>query len=306
MKTQALLTAAALVLGIVASLAARFPAPAATFTNDASIGLHNTSYDGQDIVVSQGTLTVDGQHGFASVHILAGATLTHSAAANGLLSDFVTVSNELHLLSATNPAVLTQPIVAADTIVVTDMFGTTNYHLGADYLVLTNQSGRVEVDLAINSAIADGAIVAISYEALAAVVPTGLNLQITNDVVIEAGGAINTDSRGWGGGYGTGAGTFRTVYSPYVYTAGGGGGYGGLGGASSSLAAGGNSYGSMLTPTNNGSGGGGGPGVRQGGAGGGSIRLSIGGELRVDGRVTANGAEGPNPHAGGGAGEAFG
>jgi hypothetical protein len=38
------------------------PAPASTFTTNALITETGTSFDGQDIVVSGATLTVDGRH----------------------------------------------------------------------------------------------------------------------------------------------------------------------------------------------------------------------------------------------------
>ncbi len=267
--------------------------------DDTLIGIHDTNFDGQDIVVGKCTLTVDGPHAFASLHILAGGALTHSFSTNGLLNDLLTVTGERHVLSATNPPVLAQPDVIAGTIVVTDLSGSTNYHLGTDYLVLSN-GNATRIGLAAGSSIPDGATISVSYQAFIALVPTGLNLVITNGVQVEAGGAINADGRGYGGGLGTGAGTSRAVSSPYVVISGGGGGYGGLGGASSGLAGGGMGYGSITTPTNNGSGGG--LGAGPGGPGGGTIRLSIGGQLQMDGQITANGADGANPRSGGGSG----
>jgi hypothetical protein len=272
---------------------------AATFTNDTRIGIHDTSFDGQDILVGPCMLTVDGSHAFASLEVLAGGTLTHTFSTNGLLNDLL-AAGDLLVLSGTNPTALIQSIVVADTIVVTDPSGRTNYHLGTDYLVRTNLAGNAAIARLAGSTIPDGATVSVSYEVLVPLVPTGLNLVVTNGVAVEAGGAINADGRGYGGGHGTGAGASRTVSPPYVFASGGGGGYGGPGGASSGLAGGGVGYGSTLTPTNNGSGGGSGPGP--GGPGGGAIRLSIGGQLQVDGQITANGADGVNPRSGGGSG----
>ena len=54
-------------------------AGAATFTQDTVIGYTNLAYDGQEIVVTNCTLTVDGAHGFLSVHVLNGGILTHTA-----------------------------------------------------------------------------------------------------------------------------------------------------------------------------------------------------------------------------------
>jgi hypothetical protein len=300
MKTTTLLRRAVLVPSLAASLAASLPTMAATFTNDTHIGIHDTSFDGQAIVVGPCTLTVDGSHAFASLQVLAGGTLTHTFSTNGLLNGLLAVAGEHHVLSGTNPVTLGQPMVTVDTIVVTDLSGATNYHLGTDYQVQTNQAGNAAIARLAGSTIPDGATISVSYEALVPLVPAGLNLEVTNGVVVQAGGAINADGRGYGGGYGPGAGTNRTVSSPYVFTSGGGGGYGGSGGASSGLAAGGMGYGSITTPSNNGSGGGLGPGP--GGPGGGAIHLNIGGQLQLDGQITANGAEGVGPRSGGGSG----
>jgi hypothetical protein len=53
-------------------------AHAATFTTNALISEANTAFDGQDIVVSGATLTVDGRHYFNSLLLTNGAVLTHS------------------------------------------------------------------------------------------------------------------------------------------------------------------------------------------------------------------------------------
>ena len=54
-----------------------------TFVSDTSIAVGNTTYDGQDIVVSNCTLTVDGAHPFNSLRLTNTAVLTHSPAPNG-------------------------------------------------------------------------------------------------------------------------------------------------------------------------------------------------------------------------------
>jgi hypothetical protein len=53
-------------------------APAAVFTTNALITEADTSLDGQDMVVSGATLTVDGRHYFNSLLLTNGAVLTHS------------------------------------------------------------------------------------------------------------------------------------------------------------------------------------------------------------------------------------
>ena len=54
---------------------------AATFTSNAIITNGDTTYDGQPMVVSNCTLTVNGPHSFASLLLTSNAVLTHSAAA---------------------------------------------------------------------------------------------------------------------------------------------------------------------------------------------------------------------------------
>src|SRR5690348_14623621 len=51
---------------VSALLLARLITHSATFTSDTFIGINNTNYDGQDIVVTNCTLTVDGSHAFLS------------------------------------------------------------------------------------------------------------------------------------------------------------------------------------------------------------------------------------------------
>jgi hypothetical protein len=51
---------------------------AATFTTNALITEADAAFDGQDIVVSGATLTVDGRHSFNSMLLTNGAVLTHS------------------------------------------------------------------------------------------------------------------------------------------------------------------------------------------------------------------------------------
>jgi hypothetical protein len=205
-----------------------FTARAAFFTSDTTIGVGNTNFEGQDIVVYHCTLTVDGSHSFADVLLVNAGTLTHSFSSNGFLP---------------NPANPAQPV------------------------------------------------------------STGLNLVISNNLVIEAGSIITADGKGFGGGLGGGAGGSLLSdfpYGPPFYYTGGGGAYGGFGGSSLGGANGGSAYGLVLAPTNSGSGGGAGAGI--GGSGGGSIILSVGGDILVDGAISANGANGSNSGSGGGSG----
>ena len=123
---------------------------------------------------------------------------------------------------------------------------------------------------------------------------------VTLDATIDAGGGITADGKGYGPGFGTGAG--RSVLATNVYT-GGGAGYGGVGGPSAYGAAGGISYGTVDQPINFGSGGGNGnPQGAPGGSGGGDVRLIVNGTLTLNGRVSADGLVGKGPGSGGGSG----
>jgi hypothetical protein len=71
-------------IAIIAALALLITAVhAAVFTTNATIAIGVTTYDGQDIVVSNCTLTVNGAHNFASLQVISNAVLAHSAAPNG-------------------------------------------------------------------------------------------------------------------------------------------------------------------------------------------------------------------------------
>jgi hypothetical protein len=94
-----------------------------------------------------------------------------------------------------------------------------------------------------------------------------------------------------------GVNAFEGIMSAYS-----GAGYGGSGGASS-LSPGGGTYGSAEQPVDRGSGGGRGSGVYAGGSeGGGAIRLTVGGALTVNGRLSAEGDAALQDDGGGGSG----
>src|ERR1019366_1490421 len=100
-----------LVLPVTVLLLHGLPAPAVTFTNDTAISFNNTNYDGADVVVTNCTLTVDGLHSFASLQVVKGGNLTHSFFPWGSLYDSHPVTNEAHVLSATNVATLSNATV---------------------------------------------------------------------------------------------------------------------------------------------------------------------------------------------------
>ncbi len=273
---------------------------AVTFTQDTLISSNNFSFDGQDITITNCTLTVEGAHGFLNMHILNGGMLTQTAVTNAVLgTNLISVTGEIHILSFTNPAVLSLPNVVAGSVVVTDVSGTNLFALGTDYS-LTATNSFTWINFLPGSSIPDGSTIRANYVAAGAPIFTGLYLTFTNNVEIENGGAIDVAGKGYGPGLGTGAGRTQLTNFPYSYFAGSGGGHGGFGGSSSSMAAGGPAYGLNLTPTDPGSGGGAGSGA--GGWGGGIVNLSIGGILRVDGRISADGANGINSQSGGGSG----
>src|SRR5262245_18666988 len=70
-----------------------------TFTNDTLIGASDFTFDGQDIVVSNCILTVDGPHTFLSMRVATGGSLTHldsvASATNAGL--FLTISNDFEI-----------------------------------------------------------------------------------------------------------------------------------------------------------------------------------------------------------------
>jgi hypothetical protein len=113
---------------------------------------------------------------------------------------------------------------------------------------------------------------------------TNLRFSVVGDLFVQPGAGIDLDGQGYAAGHGPGAGT----------GSGGGGGHGGLGGTGANGSLGGIIYDSFLIPSFPGSGG--------GSAGGGAARLNVGGRLVVDGRLSADGADGDQAGRGGGAG----
>ena len=294
-------------LGAVAlvSCAQILSATAVTFTQDTFISFGDFSHEGQDVVVTNCTLTVDGPHIFRSLEVQNGAVLTHSPNTNGPQQFTFLVSNEPHVMSATNPATLYSANVDVDTIAVFNVSRTALYTENVDYVVtLSNQF--VQLTLTTNSSIAEGATVLVNYDWAETL--QGFVLYINNDVNVRAGGAIDVSGKGYGGGSGvstgliSGGGGAQITNYPFVFTAGGGGGHGGAGGISSTSAHGGTSYGSTTNPATLGSGGGFGSTNKYGGAGGGSATILIGGNFQIDGQVLASGFRGTNGHSGGGAG----
>ncbi len=112
-----------------------------------------------------------------------------------------------------------------------------------------------------------------------------VDMVVSGNFIIETGGLIDANSRGYTSGQGSGKGGSG-------YYGGGGGAHGGNGGNGTSNT-GGVSYDSVTDPSQIGSGGGSGSnGDRLGGNGGGGIRLSVSGRLENNGIIRANGNNG--------------
>lgn len=125
---------------------------------------------------------------------------------------------------------------------------------------------------------------------------TGLVVEAAGGITIAEGGRLSVDGRGYPIGDDGGPG--QPAAGGW---AGAGAGHGGLGATSASGDTGGRHYGSLLQPTQLGSRGGAGSGG-PGSAGGGAIRLIAGGQVLVNGRLTAEGLSSPINNSGGGSG----
>jgi len=286
-----------LILSTAVFLVAAGAASAVTFTNDTLIRSYNTNYDDLDVVVTNCTLTVDGPHSFASLQVLNGANLAHSPAPDGYLYNAFAVIDEPQVLSLTNVATLLNAPLFGSSVVVQDATGAVTYTNGVDYEIGTDTNGMTTLLLTANSAIAEGSTNLVSYDYYTTVAG-GLSLTVTGDVTVAQGATINADGRGYEGRLGPGHGN-----SSGTPMAGTGAGHGGFGGPCEAYVGtgGGVGYDSIQQPALLGSGGGTGYGGL-GGSGGGSIKLVVGGTLRVDGAVSANGASATNNRAGGGSG----
>jgi hypothetical protein len=270
-------------------------ASAVEFTSNTSIGAFDTDFDGADIIISNCTVTVDGPHSFDNLRVAAGGTLTHSFWPAGQISITFNVTNEPQVLNGTNPVTLLNTNISTP-LVVTDSGQTTAYTNGVDYVQTNLPDGTTQIQRTDTSVIPDGAKVLVSYS-WNYIVPAGLNLSVTGDVIIASGGSINAN----GIGYGPATGPGRGASSGGTYFDGSGAGHGGSGGMSSSHAMGGVCYDTLYQPATMGSGGGASY-AGGGGNGGGQVQIVAGGSVTIDGVISANGADGTNSRAGGGAG----
>jgi hypothetical protein len=132
-------------------------------------------------------------------------------------------------------------------------------------------------------------------------VPNGGIFIECSNLTVAAGGQINGDYMGYGGGpvagngYGPGGGRYAGTY-------GGGGGHGGTGGVGTAAGSfGGPPNGVVTNPASPGSGGAG-MSSYAGGPAGGFVKLVASGTVTVDGVISMNGTGGGHPYAGGGSG----
>ena len=110
----------------------------------------------------------------------------------------------------------------------------------------------------------------------------GVDLNVTNEVIVSATSRITANGKGYGSSSGPGEGQDGSDAA--------GAGYGGEGGRSNAVL-GGVTYGSITEPSDLGSGGGA-EGGTVGGSGGGAIRLDVGGTLYLEGDISADGSIG--------------
>src|SRR5262245_3161189 len=187
---------------------------AATITSDTTISFNDLAYEGADVIVTNCTVTVEGSHTFASLQLLNGAKLTQVGSDNGLRFNSITVSNEPHVLTATNSVALSHTNVLANTVLVTDLSGTVVFTNDVDYVLQTDVDGNMTIARLDGSSIPDGGTVLVSYVAQELLGPTGVNLAITGDAFVELGGAIDVSRLGYANGFGPGrGGTFGGVGS---------------------------------------------------------------------------------------------
>lgn len=134
-----------------------------------------------------------------------------------------------------------------------------------------------------------------NYAANGTDIVDGMQLTISGDVSVDAGGAINMTGRGHVAESGPGGGLSGPCGLAGAESA-SGGGHGGAGGASNNNTGnrgpcfnGGPTYGAYLGPINFGSGGG---RPTLGGSGGGVARIAAGGTITIDGELSCNGTNG--------------
>src|SRR5215471_11601204 len=76
-----------------------FNSSAAVINSDTFIAPTDSTFDGQDIVISNCVLTVDGPHAFLSLRVATGGTLTHLDPTNSTTNAgvFLNITNDLEI-----------------------------------------------------------------------------------------------------------------------------------------------------------------------------------------------------------------
>src|SRR5262249_54097387 len=106
---------------------------------------------------------------------------------------------------ATNGVPLSHTNVLLATVVVTDPSGAIAYTNDVDYVLQTDPSGSTTtIGRLDGSSIPDGGTVLVSYVAQELLGPTGVNLALTGDALVELGSAIDVSGRGYVNGPGQG------------------------------------------------------------------------------------------------------
>lgn len=218
----------------------------------------------------------------------------------------ITATNDVVLSGSSSKVILTNGTFnCGGSLTIQGSLSVTNLVLTGGDLLVTNTGSLYVYSGATNGSSEHGAVINVGGNDIivangAKIYPIshstngGSVLFIAYNVIIESGGQINANGRGFrgagaennnnglgrGGGIGTGG------------SRAGGGGYGGAGGASSHGWAGGPTYGSSNAPTLPGSAGGDGTGTALGSPGGGLVTIQAIRTVRVDGSISANGSAG--------------
>src|SRR5439155_10502565 len=110
-----------------------------------------------------------------------------------------------HTLVGTNPATLLTMNVTS-VLSVGDASQPIFYSEFQDWVTTYPGDGSAQVSRTTNSTIPDGEAVLITYSVIVAQSETGLTLTIAGGAEIAPGGALNANSKGYGGNVGTGNG----------------------------------------------------------------------------------------------------
>lgn len=271
-------------------------------SNNQANGASSTQVAGTNFAFDNITITKSARYTLNSTSILTATSTLSGASTTG----YITVNNggTLNLPSATYTlskleitndgtiGVVKNLILSSTTLYQqngTFSAGLTDLTVGASAVVEFQNLNTTTSFSVGNITIQNGGVV--THKANVSTQDSTLNLNITNNLDIQAGGKIDVSGKGFAGkasssGYGPGAGTGGATAA-----GGGGGSYGGKGGNGNNTYVSGSTYGSITEPTDLGSAGGTGS-TGTAGAGGGSLRLVVGGTLTMNGLINSNGTSG--------------